>query len=279
MFRLNGPLQVGAVNTDTGELNPMTITPSGALVVTGGGGTGSGGDVNLTQVAGVAVKTGNGTATGAQRVAIASDNTAFPVNAVQSGPWQVSGTGTFDFNLSEVNGAAVAVGNGSATGAQRVAVASDSVVSSTNGITAVSFGANPAEVASGARSNAYGTIAGIPWGLSGHPNIITRRDTYTGAQTDTAIVTTATGAKLVIVACTVIAASGNTAAPAVRVGFGGTNTPTAAGVYLSHPGIPQGGGVREAGAVAGADGEDIRITCGAPSGTLDVVTKYFSIGS
>ncbi len=47
--------------------------------------------VNQTQVNGVAVSTGNGVAgTGVQRVTIASDNTAFTVNAAQSGTWNIN---------------------------------------------------------------------------------------------------------------------------------------------------------------------------------------------
>jgi hypothetical protein len=43
---------------------------------------------NQTQVAGTAVSVGNGTAgAGVQRVTVASDNTAFSVNSVQSGTW------------------------------------------------------------------------------------------------------------------------------------------------------------------------------------------------
>ena len=46
--------------------------------------------VNVAQMNGVATTMGNGIAgTGVQRVAIASDNTAFSVNAVQSGTWTV----------------------------------------------------------------------------------------------------------------------------------------------------------------------------------------------
>lgn len=46
--------------------------------------------VNQTQINGNAVSTGNGVVgTGVQRVAIASDNTAFTVNAAQSGTWTV----------------------------------------------------------------------------------------------------------------------------------------------------------------------------------------------
>lgn len=46
--------------------------------------------VNTAQVAGATALTGNGvTGTGSQRVTIASDNTAFSVNAVESGTWTV----------------------------------------------------------------------------------------------------------------------------------------------------------------------------------------------
>lgn len=46
--------------------------------------------INNVQIGGVALSTGNGVVgTGVQRVAIASDNTAFSVNAVQSGTWTV----------------------------------------------------------------------------------------------------------------------------------------------------------------------------------------------
>lgn len=46
--------------------------------------------VNVAQMNGVTTTMGNGVAgTGVQRVAIASDNTAFSVNAVQSGTWTV----------------------------------------------------------------------------------------------------------------------------------------------------------------------------------------------
>jgi len=51
--------------------------------------------VNLSQINGTTTLTGNGTAgAGAQRVTIASDNTAFTVNSAQSGTWSVGGLGT-----------------------------------------------------------------------------------------------------------------------------------------------------------------------------------------
>jgi hypothetical protein len=96
---------VGAVATSaaptytTGTINPLSLTTSGLLRVDGSGvtqpvsGTVSitaNSSVNLNQVAGTTVATGNGVVgTGVQRVAIASNNTAFPVNAVQSGTWTV----------------------------------------------------------------------------------------------------------------------------------------------------------------------------------------------
>lgn len=47
--------------------------------------------MNVAQINGVTVLMGNGvTGTGSQRVTIASDNTAFSVNAIQSGTWNVT---------------------------------------------------------------------------------------------------------------------------------------------------------------------------------------------
>jgi hypothetical protein len=73
----NGALTQGAVLTanpvyTTAQTAPLSLTTSGELRTTS----------NQTLVNGVAVATGNGVAgTGAQRVAIASDNTAFPIIA------------------------------------------------------------------------------------------------------------------------------------------------------------------------------------------------------
>lgn len=76
--------------------------------------------INVAQMNGVAVTMGNGIAgTGVQRVAIASDNTAFGVNV-----------GTFPdnepINIAQINGVAPLMGNGiSGTGALRVTQVSD----------------------------------------------------------------------------------------------------------------------------------------------------------
>ncbi len=116
--------------------------------------------------------------------------------------------------------------------------------------------------------------------LPGHPNVITRRDNYTDAQTNTALITVSGGAKIVVLSCTIVCDAANTVKPSASAGFAATTTPTGAGVYVSHPGIPAGGGIREAGAVAGADGEDFRVTHTVPTGgSITYVTKYFTTTS
>lgn len=81
--------------------------------------------VNQTQVNGVAMLTGNGiTGTGSMRVTIASDNTAFSVNAVQSGAWSL--TANQSVNMNQLGGTAVATNSGVVGGGvQRVVLATD----------------------------------------------------------------------------------------------------------------------------------------------------------
>lgn len=82
---------IGAAVPGTGVYNGINIAgtlrgwtgvnPSGSIYA---------GQIDLAAVAGVTTATGNGVVgTGVQRVAIASDNTAFSVNAIQSGTWTV----------------------------------------------------------------------------------------------------------------------------------------------------------------------------------------------
>jgi hypothetical protein len=80
--------------------------------------------------AGILAATGNGVAgTGTPRVTIASDNTAFSVNAtLQAGSAQIGHLeANQSTNVAQLNGVAVTMGNGvSGTGVQRVTLASDS---------------------------------------------------------------------------------------------------------------------------------------------------------
>jgi len=79
-------------------------------------------DMNLAEVGDAAVLTGNGTTgAGSQRVTIASDNTAFSVNATIVQP-----ADPIDMNVAEINDVTVLTGNGvTGTGSQRVTIASD----------------------------------------------------------------------------------------------------------------------------------------------------------
>jgi hypothetical protein len=64
--------------------------------------------VNVAQINGVTTLMGNGvTGTGSQRVTIASDNTAFTVNAAQSGTWTVQPGNTANTTAWKVDGSAV----------------------------------------------------------------------------------------------------------------------------------------------------------------------------
>jgi len=109
----SGVLVQGAVTTaapsySTGQTSPLSLTTSGLLRVDGSGSTqpisgtvtanqgGAPWSVNQTQWNGVSVLTGNGvTGTGSVRVTIASDNTAFAVNATLQ-----SGTNTVGYVLA-----------------------------------------------------------------------------------------------------------------------------------------------------------------------------------
>jgi hypothetical protein len=73
----------------------VAVTQSGAWSLTANQ------SVNTAQINGVAPLMGNGvTGTGSQRVTIASDNTAFTVNAAQSGAWTVNPTTIGNWGLS-----------------------------------------------------------------------------------------------------------------------------------------------------------------------------------
>ncbi len=149
---------------------------------------------------------------------------------------------------------------------------------------AIAHGSNPTAVAGADRTDWYANRHGIPFMMGGHMNSVTRRDNFTTAQTDQALVTVSGGTKIVVTRQKVTADNANSVDVQVRVGFGATNTPTAVGVVGSHPGIPPGGGYTEGngGGILGigADGEDLRLTSEVPTGgSIDVVTTYFLIES
>lgn len=149
---------------------------------------------------------------------------------------------------------------------------------------AVAHGSNPTAVAAADRTDWYFNRHGIPFVIGGHPNIVTIEAAYTAAQTDTAIVTIATGLKIVVTSLLTRADNANTVDVGFRVGFGTANTPTTTGVVDSHPGVAAGSGtgVGDGSGIVGigADNEDLRITSEAPTtGSFRVVAKYYTIES
>jgi hypothetical protein len=152
------------------------------------------------------------------------------------------------------------------------------------GGTAIAHGTNPTAVAAGDRTTYYANRAGVPFQLGGHPNIQTLRANYTGAQTDAAIVTIATGLKIVVTRITVTAHNANSVNVSVVIGFATATTPTTTAVVAAHPGIPAGGGfsIGDGSGMlgVGADNEDLRITSGVPTGgSIDCVVSYFTVES
>jgi len=149
---------------------------------------------------------------------------------------------------------------------------------------AIAHGTNPTAVAAADRTDWYANRAGVPFVIGGHPNIVTFEAAYTAAQTDAAIVTIAGGLKIVVTEIEALCDNANTVDVGVRVGFGTTTTPTTTGVVLTHPGIAAGSGVirgNGSGIVGvGADGEDLRITCEAPTtGSIRILVSYYTIES
>jgi hypothetical protein len=180
-----GPMVQGAVTTSaptytTGQIDPLSLTTAGALRVDSSAVTqpvsgtfwqatqpvsgtvtanqgGSNWTVNVAQINGVTPLMGNGvTGTGSQRVTIASDNTAFSVNAIQSGTWNI-GTLTSitnTVNVASATAPASTMNSASATGgiASAMAAVFDDVTPTA--ITENNFG----YVRMSANRNQYATI-------------------------------------------------------------------------------------------------------------------------
>jgi hypothetical protein len=159
------------------------------------------------------------------------------------------------------------------------------------GLKGISHGTNPTGVTANDRTNWYSNVAGIPFVMAGHPNIITKSatiDDADGAQTDASLLTIAGGSKIVITSIGAVCSSSNSGSVAVRIGFGAANVPAAseagtAAVLLEGKFSAGGGWQRGNGSGIlgiGADGEDLRITCDDPAGgSLFVTFSYYTIES
>lgn len=130
-------------------------------------------------------------------------------------------------------------------------------------------------------------------GLTGEhrDNLITAEYNTTGAQTnDDMLGAIASGTRIGLVGLDVVSDEATTVGVGVRIGFGTLTVPAeassgataVAGVPLSHPGIAPGSGPIKMWPgdkpIFGASGEELRITCGAPTtGKLTVVITYFTV--
>jgi len=157
---------------------------------------------------------------------------------------------------------------------------------------AVAHGANPDAANAGDAGATLMNRHRIPFQIGGHPNTIARTAYVTTAQTDASIVGTINaGTKVVLTsACvTLDAATTQTSGIAVKLGFGASTIPSdsaagANGIVLDHKGIYPGGGVAlgNGGGIIGigGDGEELRLTCEAPTGGgISVTINYFTIES
>jgi hypothetical protein len=154
------------------------------------------------------------------------------------------------------------------------------------GALAVAHGANPTAITAGNFGSLLCNRAGILWHIGGHPNLITFSQNYTGAQTDAAVITIATGSIIVVTHCSVVCHAANTVNVSARVGFGTANVPAYgnAGLILTHPGIAPGSGFSTGSGAGimgvGTDDQDVRITASVPTGgSFDLLVKYFTIST
>jgi hypothetical protein len=134
----------------------------------------------------------------------------------------------------------------------------------------------------------------VQWVIGGHPNVVTSSlfvaDSDNG-QTNLAIGpgTVAPGAKVVVTRVSVMASNANTVNTACKIGFGTASVPAdsltpAADILAHHPGVPPGGGftIGDGSGVlgVGADGAEVRLTCGDPTGgSLSITISYYLIES
>lgn len=227
------------------------ITLDGEAVVLGAGSATIGAltanqSVNVAQVAGTTTSVNAGTVdAGTQRVVLPSDQAKIPVHG------DVAHDGVDAGNPVKV------------------------------GLKTIAHGANPTAVAAADRTDWYANRAGIPFMIGGHPNVQLVSNNYTGAQTDVALVTVGAGTKIVVTKVSIYCANANTVAVNAQIGFGATTLTTG---LTRHPGIAAGSGIVEGDGSGmlgiGADNEDLRFTCGAPTtGSIQVNVSFYTIES
>lgn len=129
-----------------------------------------------------------------------------------------------------------------------------------------------------------------PVPVVGHPDTVNRSHVVAaadGAQTNFALLTVATGLKIILTSLVVWASRANTVNVDVRLGFGSTNVPTPAlagqnFIALDGRAIAPGDGIALGNGLGivgfGFDGADLRLTCGVPTGGhLTISYTYYTV--
>lgn len=271
---------------------------------------------------------GAGTAAAAQRTTLASDDPAVAVLGAKADAKSAATDTTSISIMSVLKQlsaylALQVYGSGVTATAQRVALATDSpgvtalgqttasaslpvVVASDQALThgttdagglfgigmqTIAHGTNPTQVAAAKRSVLYANRHGVPFVIAGHPNVVTRSHIIAasdGAQTDAALLTVASGLKIVVTQFKITMSAANTVNVAYRVGLGASVIPASAlagtalildeGTYAPGGGNSIGAGSGILG--VGGDGDDLRLTCGAATGgNIYVRYSYYTIES
>lgn len=158
------------------------------------------------------------------------------------------------------------------------------------GYEAIAFGTNPTAVAAGDVTKGYASRHGVPFVHNGHPATKSAVYLSTGAQTDDNVLAAiSAGTKYALTGYHIRLDEAATVGVAVRLGFGTANVPALPasgadavdGLVDYHPGLVPGSGMGQDGLyIVGGDGEELRITCEAPTGgTLTVIARYHTIES
>jgi len=277
-----GKLNINVSNTPTVTANAGTNLNTSALALEAGG--------NLATIAGDTTSI-DGKITACNTGAIAGTVTANAGTNLNTSALALEAGGnlaTIAGDTTSIDGKITACNTGAVVVASSQGNVAHDAIDSGNplkiGLKTIAHGTNPTAVAAADRTDWYANRAGIPFVISGHPNIITLRANYDAAQTDTAIVTVGGGAKILVTRISVMCSNANTVNVSVLIGFGAANTPTTTGVILAHPNIAAGSGIVEGSGAGilgiGADGEDLRITSSVPTtGSIDVIVSYYTIES
>ena len=235
---------------------------------------------------------GAGTASGVPRTTLASDDPAVAVLGATNGAAVITdadGTihrylrglvklaitaGGFMINIAQVAGQAAITGgvNGSmAVGGNVAHGTANSGNPHYAGAEAIAHGTNPTQVAAGSRTKLYANRHGIPFGIGGHPNVVSYGMSITTAVSNTVVgPTVGSGAIFICTSIAFLLDNGSTVFPSVVIGFGAASTPAfattpgTAKILAGHPACPAGGGMSKgdgSGIIGiGGDGEEVRIT-------------------